>query len=110
MLKIISCLCFCGLSMALCAQSKLQMFTSPDGVFRFNYSPLLIRCMPRREGQSRWFVPDQCNSQDALCGDISGQTTTIVCFARPTHEYFSGAFFVAEVQPDECMEHWPNTT
>jgi len=111
MMKVISCLCFCGLSIALSAQSALQTFTSPDAVFQFKYSPVLIRCTPQPEGQSRSWAPDECNSQDALCGDITGSTTTIVCFARPTHEYFAGAFFVAEVQPEgECMEHWPNTT
>jgi hypothetical protein len=41
---------------------------------------------------------------------MTGSTKTIVCFARPTHEYFTAAFFVAEVQPEECMEHSPNTT
>ena len=111
MMKVISCLCFCGLTIALYAQSALQTFTSPDGAFQFKYSPVLIRCTPQPEGQSRSWVPaDECNSQDALCGDITGSTITIVCFARPTHKYSAGAFFVAEVQPGDCMEHWPNTT
>ncbi len=110
MMKVISCLCFCGLSIVLSAQSALRTFTSADDVFRLKYSPVLIRCTPQPEGQSRWWVPDECNSQDALCGDITGSTTTIVCFARPTHEHSAGAFFVAEVQTaGECMEHWPNT-
>jgi hypothetical protein len=35
----------------------------------------------------------------------------VVCFTYPGRsEHFFGAFFVSEVQPGECMEHWPNTT
>ena len=121
MMKVISCLCFCGLSIALSAQSALQTFTSPDAVFQFKYSPVLIRCTPQPEGQSRSWAPDECNSQDALCGDLTASTTTVVCFARPTHEYFAGAFFVAEVRAPEqpitrkaCLEGspgwWPPET
>jgi hypothetical protein len=112
MMKVIFCLCFCGMSIGLFAQGDLRTFTSPDGAFRFKYSPVLIRCSPQPEGQSRSWVPaDECNSQAAICGVMFDSSTTIVCFAHPTHEYFSGAFFVAEVQPaGECMEHWPNTT
>jgi hypothetical protein len=110
-MKVIPCLCFCGLSIALSAQNAPQTFTSPDGAFRFKYSPLLIRCTPQPEGQSGWRVPDECtHSQEDPCGDIAGPTTTIVCFARPTHEYFTGTFFVAEVQSGECIEYGPNTT
>jgi hypothetical protein len=113
-MKVISCLCFCGLSIALSAQSALQTFTSPDGVFRFKYSPVLIRCTAQPEGQSRWWVPDECNSQDALCGDISDSTATIVCFAYPKDKFknkptFSAAaLFVAEVRAattkNACLE------
>ena len=110
MTKIISCLCFCGFSIAMSGQSTLQTFTSPNRAFQFKYSPLLIRCTPP-EGQSGWRVPDECShSQDNPCGDMTGSSKTIVCFARPTHEYFTAAFFVAEIQPEECMEQWPDTT
>ncbi len=108
MMKAISCLCFLGLSIGACAQNPLRTFTSPDGAFRVKYSPALIRCTPQPVGQSRSWVPDECNSQDALCGDMAGSVSTIVCFARPTHEYFAGAFFVAEVHANPCMERWPN--
>ena len=110
-MRVISCLCFCGLSIALSAQGGLQTFTSPDRAFQFKHSPGLIRCIPQPDGQPRWWAPaGECNSQATLCGDIGDSATTIVCFARPTHEHFASAFFVAEVQPEQCMEHWPNTT
>lgn len=110
MAKLFLALCLCALSVTLSAQA-LETFTSPDGVFQFKHSPLLIRCMPQPNGDGRWWAPDACNSQAPLCDDMASSLTIIVCFARPGRsEYFVGALFVAEVQPDECMEHWPNTT
>jgi hypothetical protein len=110
MTKILYCLFFCRLSIAMSGQSTLQTFTSPNRAFQFKYSPLLIRCTPS-EGQSGWRVPDECShSQDNPCGDMTASSKTIVCFARPTHEYSTAALFVAEIQTEECMEHWPDTT
>jgi hypothetical protein len=110
-MRVIFCLCFCGMSIGLFAQSGLKTFTSPVGAFQFKYSPVLIHCSPQPEGQSRSWVPDECNSQEAICGVMFDSSATIVCLARPTHEHFTGAFFVADVQQaGECMEHWPNTT
>jgi hypothetical protein len=111
MVKVISCLCFCGLSIALYAQSALQTFTSPDGAFQFKYSAVLVRCTPK-EGQLDFWVPDgQLDVPNGcICDDHQG-SAIIVCFTHPGRsEHFLGAFFVAEVQPGECMEHWPNTT
>jgi len=82
MMKVILCLCFCGLSIALSAQTVLRTFTSPDRAFRFGYSPTLIRCTPQPAGQSRSWVPaDECNSQ-AICGDITG-STSFALLAQP---------------------------
>lgn len=121
-MKAIFCLCFCGPSIALYAQSALQTFTSPDGAFQLKYSAALIRCTPQSKGDARWWIPDLCNSQAELCGDHASPNTTIVCFARPRQsEYFTGAFFVAEVRAPEqpitrkaCLEGspgwWPPET
>ncbi len=101
MMKIILCLCFCQLSIALSAQSAVHTFTSSDGAFQFKYSSLLIRCVPE-EAQTE--LPNNC-----VCDDHTG-SITIACFTRPSrNEHFLSAFFVAEVQAEECMEHWPNT-
>ena len=111
MMKVISCLCFCGLSIAPSAQSALQTFASPDGAFRFKHSPVLIRCTPK-EGQLDFWVPNgQLDVPNGcICDDHAG-STVIVCFTYPGRsEHFFSAFFVAEVRPGECMEHWPNTT
>jgi len=111
MMKAISCLCFCGLSIALSAQSAVQTFTSLDGAFQFKYSAVLVRCTPK-EGRLDFLVPtgqlDVPNG--CICDDHLG-SAIIVCFTYPGRsEHFVGAFFVSEVQPGECMEHWPNTT
>jgi hypothetical protein len=110
MMKAIFCLCFCGLSIALYAQSALQTFTSPDGAFQFKHSAMLIPCTPI-EGQVD--VPQGC-----ICDDHQG-SAVIVCFTYPGRsEYFFGVFFVAEVQPQrprkDCLEGssnwWPPQT
>ena len=104
MMKAIFCLCFCGLSIALSAQSTLQTFTSPNRALQFRYSAVFVRCTPK-EGQPDYWSPKGC-----ICDDHLG-SAVIVCFTYPGRsEHFLGAFFVAEVQPEECMERWPNTT
>jgi hypothetical protein len=75
MMKGIFCLCFCGLSIALYAQSALQTFTSPDGAFQFKHSAMLLPCTPK-EGQVD--VPQGC-----ICDDHQG-SAVIVCFTYPT--------------------------
>ena len=113
MVKVISCLCFCGLSIALSAQSTLQTFTSPDRAFQFKYSAVLLRCMPK-EGQPDYWLPVNplpLQYRDGCICDDHLNSAVIVCFTYPGRsEHFLGAFFVAEVQPEECMERWPNTT
>src|SRR5437016_3035316 len=104
-MKIFVALCFCGLSFAS-AQTNLRTFTSPDGVFRFKYSPMLARCTPERsqEGYSgSWFPPDPCMSQAGVCDDAGSRASTVACFAYPKDKFkdkptfIAAAFFIAEV-------------
>lgn len=107
-MKILIALCSCGLSLTLSAQTTLHTFTSPDGVFQFKYSSVLVRCTPERteEGYPGSWVPaDTCSSQAGLCDpDAGGFATTIACFAYPRDNFKdkptfpAAAFFVAEVR------------
>jgi hypothetical protein len=109
--------CFCGVSFAS-AQTDLQTFTSPDGVFRFKYSPMLVRSTLEQSQENWWAPADACMSQDGVCDDAAGSGSTIACFAYPKDKFkkkptFSAAaFFVAEVleeAQEACLagsQHW----
>jgi hypothetical protein len=97
----------CGLWLPLFAQTSPSTFTSPDRVFRFQYSRLLVRCIPEpsQEGYSgSWDPADACMSQAGVCDDAASSDSTVVCFAYPKNKFkdkptFSAAaFFVAEVR------------
>lgn len=101
--------------------TSLQTFTSPDGVFRFRYSSVLIHCTLQqgKEGYpGSWTPADSCMSQDGICDDALSSGNTIACFAYPKDdfkdkpEFSAAAFFVAEVHsattPESCMKGSPN--
>lgn len=75
---------------ALAAGPRLRTFTSPDGVFRFRYSPLLV---------------DRTAPPAGVCADTASPATTIVCFAYPGFQdkptFGGAAAFVAEVDEPE---------
>jgi len=50
-MKTLIALCLCALSIPLPAQTALRTFTSPDGVFQFKHSNLLVRCTEQRHEQ-----------------------------------------------------------
>jgi hypothetical protein len=92
-------LCFIASPAAWGANAILQTFTSPDGVFRLQYSPMLVQTTRLGDGGD-------------VCGDNLSPATTISCFAypngrlkdKPTFE--AAAVFVAEVNEPEraCLE------
>lgn len=96
MIKAVVLLCFFSICPALAAQAKLQTFSSPDGVFQFTHSNILIRCMTEK---GFWAPVKSCSG---LCDDIAS-SGTVVCFAYPRDRFttkpnFGGAaFFVAEI-------------
>ena len=64
-MKVFLALCLCGWSIALPAQTKLQTFTSADGMFQFKHSNLLVHCTEQRheEGNAGVWVPaDSCEA------------------------------------------------
>ncbi len=91
-MKVFLALCLCGLSIALAAQTKLQTFTSPDSMFQFKHSNLLVRCTEQRheEGSAGWWVPaDSCEAFTPVCDDPGrqGNNSTLVCFAYPKTKF-----------------------
>jgi hypothetical protein len=127
-MKALLALSICGLSIALSAQTGVRTFTSPDGTFRFRYSPLLIDCtklVPSKPAPSNvpkvflgtpppFSVPDSCMSQAPMCTDPGVGATTIACYAYPKDEFrnkpaFTAAtFFVAEIaeltKEKDCLQ------
>jgi hypothetical protein len=114
-MKAFVVVCLCGLSSVMpAAQSKLGTFTSPDGIFQFKYSSVLVQCSLERteQGLNGSWAPEGC-----LCND-EDSATTIACFAYPKDKFkdkptFVGAaFFVAEVRPaitpSACLQGSPN--
>jgi len=98
---------FCALPASLLAQSNLETFTSPDGVFQFKYSSKLIHCMPEKDNGADTVPqdPGSCTAYYPFCGNYyhSLRIVTIVCLAFPRKEMqeydaFEGAAFsVSEV-------------
>jgi hypothetical protein len=84
-MKTLIALCLCALSIPLPAQTALRTFTSPDGVFQFKHSNLLVRCTEQRheQGYPGWWVPEEsCESYTPVCEDPGSQgSSTLVCFA-----------------------------
>ena len=131
-MRVLIVLCLCGLSVPLSAQTKLRTFTSPDGVFRFEHSEMLVDCMSERSqpnastsGVPKVFVghpvgssvPDSCSSQAGICGAPSSIGNSVACFAYPKGKFkekktFSAAaFFVSEIgdatTEKDCLQGSP---
>lgn len=101
-MKSIIALCFCGLTIALHAQVKT--FTSPDRLFRFKYSTILVNCMPTLTGaEAPTSILSACTSQFSLCDGGEGTGNTIACFGYPKERFkdkptfIAATFFVAEI-------------
>lgn len=104
-MKGFAALCLCLLPITLLGD-KLQTFTSPDGVFQFKYSDLLVRCTEQRheDGYAGWWDPDSCQAFIPVCDDLSRGSNTLVCFAYPKARFKdyptfgAAAFLVAEIK------------
>jgi hypothetical protein len=105
-MKVLIAFCVCGLSFAS-GQTDFRTFISPDGVFQFNYSRVLVRCTLEVGGEEgypgSWVPSEDCNSQAGLCDDVASAANTIICLAYPKDTFkekpkFSGAaLFLAEI-------------
>jgi hypothetical protein len=96
---------FCGLAIAAFAQQSVKTFTSANGHFRFQYSDMLINCMPQHspaesgisEGHqpAASSVPDSCVSQGAICDGPGSEGSPMACFTYPNEKFKDKPYFVA---------------
>jgi hypothetical protein len=96
-MKTFIALCLCGLSIPLSAQTTLRTFTSPDGIFRFKYSDVLVDCMSagKQENGTGSSVPESCMSQGAICDGPGSEGSTMACLAYPKDKFEDKPHFVA---------------
>jgi hypothetical protein len=106
----------CGLPTAELAQQSLKTFNSPDGVFRFQYSPVLISCAPTQapgssgtSGTSRTDQPasasisSSCISQGSICEGPGSEGNNLACLTYPAERFkdqpllVGASFFVSEI-------------
>lgn len=113
-MKSLIALCLCGLTLGLHAQ-MLKTFNSPDGLFRFKYSAILVDCMPTLTGaEVPTSILSACTSQPRMCDDGEGTGNTIACFGYPKERFkdkptfIAATFFVAEIDDAKtekiCLE------
>jgi hypothetical protein len=121
----------CGLAIAGSAQQSAKTFTSPNGLFRIQYSDLLVNCMPQqtpaspvKSGSSDGnqpaasSIPSSCMSQGAICDGPGSGGTAMACFAYPKDKIkdkphiVAASFFVSEIQSakteDVCLKGSPD--
>jgi hypothetical protein len=117
----------CGLLTAGLAQQSLKTFNSPDGLFRFQYSPVLISCAPtqapgspatsnasRTDQPAGASISSACVSQGAICDGPGSEGTTLACLAYPKERFkdkpllVAASFFVSEIESAKteksCLE------
>jgi hypothetical protein len=118
-MKMLISLCLCGLATTVPAQTTPRIFISPDGVFRFKHSAVLVDCMkertqaePTSSGVPQVFVghpvgrsvPESCVSQPGICRADGSPASTVACFAYPKDKFkdkptfTAAAFFVGEIK------------
>ena len=96
-MRTLIALCVCGLSIPLPAQAPLRTFTSPDGIFQFKYSDVLVDCgsLGKQENATGSSVPEACMSQGSICGGMGGEESISACFAYPKERFKDKDVFVA---------------
>jgi hypothetical protein len=105
----------CGLAIAGPAQTSLKTFTSADGVFRFQYSDVLVNACTSEQTPGN---PASCKSQSTICDGPGSEGITLACFSYPNERFknkpsFVGAdFYVSEIQSatteQVCLRGSPN--
>jgi len=93
----------CGLVTAGSAQQSQKTFTSPNGLFSFHYSDMLVNCLPRQTTGPAPAI-DSCMSQGAVCSGPGSDATVLACFAYPKERFkdkplfVAATFFVTEIE------------
>jgi hypothetical protein len=121
-MKRLSALCFFRTVDRPVCPGHAAYFHGRRGVFRFQYSPIQIRCVLRGrqdgEGGSSWIPADARSTQGRVCDDEDNAATAMACFAYPKSQFkgksafAAAAFFVAKVPgaptPKTCFEGSPD--
>src|ERR1700724_365754 len=119
-MKTFIALCLCGLSIPLPAQTTLRTFTSPDGIFQFKYSDVLVDCtsVGKQKNGVGSSVPQSCMTQSAICDGPGSEGSPMACFAYPNERvkdkphFVAATVFVSESQSvkteKECIKGSPN--
>jgi hypothetical protein len=129
-MKTLIALLVCGLAMDASAQSSLKSFTSSDGLFRFQYSDILVDCAPRQtpisaiesgaseDAQPGTSISASCVSQGANCDGPGSGGMALACFAYPEGRFkdkphfVTASFFVSEIPSAKtenvCLKGSPN--
>lgn len=96
-MKTLIAICFCGLSISLSAQTTLRTFTSPDGIFQFKYSDVLVDCtsVGKQENIAGASVRQSCMTQGAICDGPGSGGTALACFTYPKEKFTDKPAFVA---------------
>jgi hypothetical protein len=117
-MKKLSIFLVCGLTAATYAQTSLKTFTGPDGAFRFQYSDILVNCIPAQKAASSTesdtsainsqppvlSAPESCLPQGSFCSGPGSDARPLACFAYPKERFkdkplfVSATFFVSEIQ------------
>ena len=94
-MKTLIAICFCGLSISLSAQTTLRTFTSPDGIFQFKYSDVLVDCtsVGKQENIAGASVRQSCMTQGAICDGPGSGGTALACFTYPKEKVHRQARF-----------------
>jgi hypothetical protein len=105
----------CGLAIAGPAQTSLKTFTSADGVFRFQYSDVLVNACTSEQTPGN---PASCKSQSTICDGPGSEGITLACFSYPNERfknktsYVGTDFYVSEIQSatteQVCLRASPN--
>ena len=90
------------------AQQSLKTFTSSNGLFQFQYSPVLISCAPtqtpshsaapaasNKNQPAGASISDACESQGAICNGPGSDGNTLACLAYPKEKFNDRPLFVA---------------
>jgi hypothetical protein len=84
--------------------NALHTFTSPDGVFQFRYSELLVHCTESKK-QAGWWEPSQsCEAYFPVCDETDQGSATLACVAYPREKFKdsptfeTATFSVAEIK------------
>jgi hypothetical protein len=85
----------------------LKTFTSPDGVFQFNYSDTLIVCQQQKQewGGYAWVPSANCVAYHAVCDGLTPEKYEgLACLAYPRNQHTDAPAFEAATFSVEILE------